>query len=166
MEVWTVHHFPSLTGFVSNPILPRNHTYYGFKNYTDRTWLQASIPPVPSFYLSPTLSYTSSSQIYFQTLLFKGGQSWGTCIWKDKFWGSLLLFIMGTAQIKHRSPGRKQTTLSAMPSCWLHFLLVFLVLKIKPRPLSTLDKHQHLAAPLISSLLSLLKNLLSGRALT
>lgn len=66
-----MYHSASATGFVSNPILHRNHTYYGFQNYIDTTWLQVSISPAPVFYLPLTILLLFFSD--FQTILFKVG---------------------------------------------------------------------------------------------
>lgn len=98
-----MYHSASATGFVSNPILHRNHTYYGFQNYIDTTWLQVSISPAPVFYLPLTFSY-SSSQIFKQFYLKWGlGAELGNMQMKRQ----LLLFIMWIAEIKHRSSGMK-----------------------------------------------------------
>lgn len=98
-----MYHFASATGFVSNPILHRNHTYYGFQNYVDTTWLQVSIPPAPVFYSILTFSYYSS-QIFKQFYLKQG---LGAELEHMQMKRQLLLFIMWIAEIKHGSSGMK-----------------------------------------------------------
>lgn len=156
-----MYHSASATRFVSNPILHRNHTYYGFQNYIDTTWLQVSISPAPVFYLPLTFSY-SSSQIFKQFYLKWGlGAELGNMQMKRQ----LLLFIMWIAEIKHRSSGMKTSNFIFHAILLTLFSFSTFSTEDQTQTSSTLVKCQPLIAPLTSYFLSLLKNFLSGRAL-
>lgn len=113
-----MHHFPSITGFVSNPILHRNHAYYRFKNYTDIDMSASQDSTCPFFYSFLTISYTLLLRFIFKHVYSKLGDRVGAdadekTTSRDQF--SFSSYGQQRSNTGHQA--RRQATVSVMSSC-------------------------------------------------